>query len=53
MTNRKKTRQINIGGVKVGGNAPIVVQSMCNTDTRDVDATLAQIERLESVVTEE
>lgn len=46
MTNRKKTRQINIGGVKVGGNAPIVVQSMCNTDTRDVDATLAQIERL-------
>ncbi len=46
MTNRKKTRQINIGGVKVGGGAPIAVQSMCNTDTRDVKATLAQIERL-------
>ena len=46
MTNRKNTRQINIGGVKVGGCAPIAVQSMCNTDTRDVEATLAQIERL-------
>ncbi len=46
MTNRKNTRQINIGGVKVGGEAPIAVQSMCNTDTRDVDATLSQIERL-------
>lgn len=46
MTNRKNTRQINIGGVKVGGGAPIAVQSMCNTDTRDVVATLAQIERL-------
>jgi len=46
MTNRRKTRQINIGGVKVGGGAPIAVQSMCNTDTRDVAATLAQIEKL-------
>ena len=46
MTNRKNTRQINIGGVKVGGGAPIAVQSMCNTDTRDIKATLAQIERM-------
>lgn len=46
MTNRKKTRAINVGGVQVGGFAPVAVQSMCNTDTRDVGATLAQIERL-------
>ncbi len=43
---RKKTKQIDVGGVKIGGGAPIVVQSMTNTDTRDVDATLEQIERL-------
>ncbi len=48
MTNRRNTRQVNIGGVKVGGGAPIVVQSMCNTDTRDVAATLSQIERLKN-----
>ena len=35
-----------MGNVPVGGDAPIVVQSMCNTDTRDVGATLAQISRL-------
>lgn len=44
---RKKTRQITLGGVKIGGTAPVAVQSMCNTDTRDVDATLLQIRRLE------
>ncbi|WP_026939477.1 flavodoxin-dependent (E)-4-hydroxy-3-methylbut-2-enyl-diphosphate synthase [Hippea alviniae] len=43
---RRKTRQIDVGGVKIGGDAPIVVQSMTNTDTRDVEATLEQIERL-------
>jgi (E)-4-hydroxy-3-methylbut-2-enyl-diphosphate synthase len=43
---RRKTRQIRVGNVPVGGGAPIVVQSMCNTDTRDVRATLAQIGRL-------
>jgi len=43
---RKKTKQIDVGGVKIGGGAPIVVQSMTNTDTRDVEATLSQIERL-------
>lgn len=37
---------VAIGGVTIGGGAPIVVQSMTNTDTRDVVATLAQIERL-------
>lgn len=44
---RKKTRQITLGAVRIGGGAPVAVQSMCNTDTRDVQATLAQIRRLE------
>jgi (E)-4-hydroxy-3-methylbut-2-enyl-diphosphate synthase len=43
---RKHTRQITLGGVKIGGNAPVAVQSMCNTDTRDTRATLGQIGRL-------
>ncbi len=43
---RKKTRSLRIGGVKIGGGAPVVVQSMANTDTRNVEATLAQINRL-------
>ncbi|MDY3618653.1 flavodoxin-dependent (E)-4-hydroxy-3-methylbut-2-enyl-diphosphate synthase [Agathobaculum sp.] len=42
----KQTKQIAVGGVKVGGGAPVAVQSMTNTDTRDADATLAQIEAL-------
>lgn len=46
MIARRKTRQIRIGGVALGGDSPIVVQSMTNTDTRDVAATIAQIERL-------
>ncbi len=43
---RKLTKQIDVGGVKIGGGAPIVVQSMTNTDTRDIKATLDQINRL-------
>ena len=43
---RRQTRKINLGNVSVGGDAPISVQSMCNTDTRDVAATLSQIEAL-------
>jgi len=46
---RKLTRQITLGPVPVGGNAPITVQSMTNTDTRDVEKTAAQILRLEKV----
>ncbi|MBR2525637.1 flavodoxin-dependent (E)-4-hydroxy-3-methylbut-2-enyl-diphosphate synthase [bacterium] len=46
MINRRKTKQISIGNVKIGGDAPISVQSMCNTDTRDVKATLNQIKEL-------
>ncbi len=40
---RRKSRQIMVGTVPVGGDAPISVQSMTNTETRDVDATLVQI----------
>jgi len=40
------TRRIQVGTVAVGGGAPVSVQSMCNTDTRDVAATLGQIARL-------
>jgi (E)-4-hydroxy-3-methylbut-2-enyl-diphosphate synthase len=40
---RRKTRQINVGGVLVGGDAPITVQSMTTTKTADVEGTLAQI----------
>ncbi|MBF0621721.1 MAG: flavodoxin-dependent (E)-4-hydroxy-3-methylbut-2-enyl-diphosphate synthase [Magnetococcales bacterium] len=46
MQPRRKTRQIRVGRVLVGGDAPISVQSMTNTDTRDVPATLAQITAL-------
>ncbi len=45
--NRRKTRQIRLGNVKVGGQALISVQSMTNTRTQDVEATVAQIKRLE------
>ncbi len=44
---RHKTRQIKLGNLTIGGDAPVRVQSMCNTDTRDVPATLAQIAALE------
>lgn len=43
---RRKTRQIQVGNVKIGGGAPIAVQSMTNTKTQDASATLAQITRL-------
>lgn len=44
---RKKTRQVKIGSVCIGGNAPIAIQSMTNTKTEDVAATVAQILSLE------
>ncbi len=44
-----KTRTIHIGNVPVGGGNPVAVQSMTNTDTRDVSATVAQIKQLEEV----
>ncbi len=44
---RKKTKKIYLGGVCIGGGVPVVVQSMANTDTRDVKATVAQIKDLQ------
>lgn len=46
---RKNTREIKIGNVKVGGGSPVSVQSMTNTKTSDVKATVDQIKRLEKV----
>ncbi|MCJ2164480.1 MULTISPECIES: flavodoxin-dependent (E)-4-hydroxy-3-methylbut-2-enyl-diphosphate synthase [unclassified Pseudodesulfovibrio] len=43
---RKQTRSMSIGGVGIGGDNPVRVQSMCNTDTRDVLATVTQINQL-------
>ena len=44
--NRKITRIVNVGGIKIGGEEPVVIQSMTNTDTRDVEKTLEQIDKL-------
>ena len=41
-----KTIEVNVGGVRIGGDNPIVVQTMCNTHTYDVDATVAQCRRM-------
>ncbi len=46
---RRKSRQIMVGNIPVGGDAPITVQSMTNTQTTDVAATVAQIKALEAV----
>ena len=43
MIKRRNSKQICIGNVKIGGGAPVSVQSMCNTDTRDIEATVRQI----------
>ncbi len=48
MISRRKTRQIELGGVAIGGGAPISVQSMTNTDTADAEKTAAQIHDLEA-----
>jgi len=46
MIKRRNSKQIAIGNIKIGGTAPISVQSMCNTDTRDVNTTVNQIKEL-------
>ncbi|MBR0351603.1 MAG: flavodoxin-dependent (E)-4-hydroxy-3-methylbut-2-enyl-diphosphate synthase [Oscillospiraceae bacterium] len=43
---REYTKKIKVGGTEIGGDAPVTVQSMCNTKTWDVEATVSQIERL-------
>ncbi len=45
--NRKKTKEILIGNIKIGANNPIAIQSMTNTDTRNVLETISQIKKLE------
>jgi len=46
MVERRKTAEVQVGGVPVGGDNPVVVQSMTNTDTADVEGTVAQITAL-------
>lgn len=46
---RRKTRKVKIGDIFIGGDAPISVQSMTNTDTRNTEVTIAQIKKLEKV----
>lgn len=48
MTYREKTKTINIGGKVIGGGNPIAIQSMTNTPTENIEATVAQIKRLEA-----
>lgn len=47
--NRRISREVSVGNVKIGGENPISIQSMTNTDTRDAKATIEQIKRLEEV----
>jgi len=47
VSGRRKTRKINVGKVSIGGDSPVVIQSMTNTDTRDVEATVQQIHALQ------
>lgn len=49
MFTREKTKVINIGNVKIGGGNSVVIQSMTNTDTRDLKSTIKQIKQLEDV----
>ncbi|APH16022.1 4-hydroxy-3-methylbut-2-en-1-yl diphosphate synthase [Clostridium sporogenes] len=46
---RKSTRKVKVGSIYVGGDSPISIQSMTNTDTRDVKSTLNQINKLEKI----
>ncbi len=46
---RKPTRKVKVGSIYVGGDSPISIQSMTNTDTRDVKSTLNQINKLDKI----
>lgn len=48
MAKKRQTKQITLGRIKIGGGAPVVVQSMTKTDTRDVPLTVSQIKKLET-----
>ena len=43
ISERRQSVGVDVGGVRVGGGAPVVVQSMTNTDTADIDATVQQV----------
>ncbi len=49
MTNRRKTRVVPVGSIKIGGNAPVAIQSMTNTHTDDIETTTKQIHELEAL----
>ena len=49
MRKRNETRTINVGGVQIGGQNKVVIQSMCNTKTKDIESTVKQILELEKV----
>lgn len=49
IADRRKTKEVRVGRAKIGGNNPVLVQSMCSTKTTDVDSTLKQIQGLEDV----
>ena len=46
---RRKTRSVKVGDITIGGNHPVVVQSMINKDTLDIDASVAAIRRLHEI----
>jgi len=48
MAKKRPTKQITLGRIKIGGGAPVIVQSMTKTDTRDVTSTVSQIKQLET-----
>ena len=47
---RRNTRVVDVGKIKIGGNNPISIQSMTNTDTKNIESTLKQIIELERLV---
>jgi 4-hydroxy-3-methylbut-2-en-1-yl diphosphate synthase IspG/GcpE len=49
---RNETRCIQVGAVKIGGDAPVSVQTMCNTKTHDVEATVRQIRAMRAAGTD-
>ena len=53
MTERRKTDTVRVGDVLIGSQHPIVVQSMTNTDTADVESTVSQIRKLFEVLSAE
>ena len=48
MRNRTDTKKIMVGNVQIGGNNHVIIQSMCNTKTKDIEATVNQILELEN-----